>query len=65
MSGTFQMGQPPIVVSTYKTTVSTLSGQTLIYRVSDGAWIPSDPNNDGYQAYIAWVAAGNTPGSYP
>lgn len=30
---------------------------------SDGAVLPADPLNTDYQAYLAWVAAGNTPAS--
>ena len=28
---------------------------------SDGTWIPFDPDNTDYQAYLKWVAEGNTP----
>ncbi len=32
---------------------------------SDGALVPVSPGNADYQAYMAWVAAGNTPSPVP
>ena len=36
-----------------------LSG--VVQRLSDNAFIPADPDNTDYQAYLKWVAEGNTP----
>jgi hypothetical protein len=47
----------------YKQT-KTIEGQIRndqIQRTSDNAYIPFDPANTDYQAYLKWVAEGNTP----
>ena len=35
-----------------------------IYRVTDSANIPLDEGNKDYQAYLSWVAEGNTPSDF-
>jgi hypothetical protein len=39
------------------------NGQTqkFVVRSTDGAYIPASLANRDYQAYLAWIAAGNTP----
>ena len=38
-----------------------LTDNTQIIRISDGAFIPADPANSDYAAYLEWVEEGNTP----
>ena len=41
-----------------------LIGQTesnMVIRLADMAYIPFDEANTDYQAYLKWVAEGNTP----
>ena len=33
----------------------------VILRLTDNMQIPFDPDNKDYQAYLAWLAEGNTP----
>jgi len=33
----------------------------IVQRLSDGAFIPFDPSNTDYQAYLKWLEAGNVP----
>ena len=32
-----------------------------VLRIEDNTCIPFDPDNTDYQAYLKWVAEGNTP----
>jgi hypothetical protein len=42
-----------------------LTTSDTILRLSDGAFIPPDPANVDYAAYLEWVAAGNMPEPAP
>ncbi len=38
-----------------------LTKYEVILRLADNAFIPPDPANTDYQAYLAWLAEGNEP----
>jgi len=45
----------------YKLSPTFMGNQTSVIRTVDGACIPFDPDNTDYQAYLKWLAEGNTP----
>ena len=42
-----------------------LTTDIAILRLADNAFIPPDPANTDYAAYLAWVEEGNTPDPAP
>ena len=45
----------------YKLINGLIPDTVCIQRLSDNAFIPFDPANTDYQAYLAWLAEGNVP----
>ena len=46
----------------YKLVKNTLTGNVnSVLRIADNAYIPFDPDNTDYQAYLKWVVEGNEP----
>ena len=40
---------------------TSMGAATCVKRIADNAFIPFDPSNTDYQAYLAWLAEGNEP----
>ncbi len=38
-----------------------LTNQNIVRRLADNAFIPFDPANTCYQAYLKWLSEGNQP----
>jgi hypothetical protein len=47
----------------YQKITNTLTNQEaqVVKRLEDNAFIPFEPANTDYQAYLAWLEEGNTP----
>jgi len=45
----------------YKLIHSPYGEINMVLRLSDNAFIPFDPANTDYQAYLQWLAEGNEP----
>lgn len=47
----------------YKKIINRLTGDEalIVERLSDNAFIPFDPANTDYQAYLRWLEEGNEP----
>ena len=45
----------------YKLINNSFTGNDMVKRLLDNAFIPFDPANTDYQKYLEWLAEGNTP----
>ena len=45
----------------YKLIKNSFGNVNVVERLTDNAFIPFDEANTDYQAYLKWVADGNTP----
>ena len=45
-------------------TYTLTANENVIVRDSDGAFIPTDPDNTDYQEFLAWRDEGNEPTAY-
>jgi hypothetical protein len=45
----------------YKLFKENYTGYEAVIRLSDNVYIPINEENTDYQAYLKWVAEGNTP----